>query len=67
MDYREIEAFLAVASCHSISGAADLLNVTQSAVSHRIRKLLNYDNKLLGSIAGEMFRNGENAFGQYLF
>jgi DNA-binding transcriptional LysR family regulator len=46
MYFREIEAFLAVASCHSISGAADLLNVTQSAVSHRIRKLESH----LGSI-----------------
>jgi DNA-binding transcriptional LysR family regulator len=36
---RSIEAFLAVASCHSISGAADLLHVTQPAISHRIREL----------------------------
>jgi DNA-binding transcriptional LysR family regulator len=36
---RGIEAFLAIASCHSISGAAGLLNVTQPAVSHRIREL----------------------------
>jgi DNA-binding transcriptional LysR family regulator len=34
-----IEAFLAIASCHSISEAADLLHVTQPAVSHRIREL----------------------------
>ena len=36
---RGIEAFLAIASCHSITGAAELLNVTQPAVSHRIREL----------------------------
>jgi DNA-binding transcriptional LysR family regulator len=38
---RGIEAFLAIASCHSISGAADLLHITQSAVSHRLRELEN--------------------------
>jgi len=36
---RGIEAFLAIASCHSISGAAELLYITQSAVSHRLRGL----------------------------
>ena len=36
---RGIEAFLAVASSHSISGAAELLHITQSAVSHRLREL----------------------------
>ena len=36
---RGIEAFLAVASCHSLSGAAELLHITQSAVSHRLRQL----------------------------
>ncbi len=34
-----IEAFLAVASCHSIAGAAQLLNLTHSAVSRRLRSL----------------------------
>jgi DNA-binding transcriptional LysR family regulator len=36
---RGIEAFLAVVSCHSISGAANLLHVTQPAISHRLREL----------------------------
>lgn len=34
-----IEAFLAVASRHSISKAAELLNLSASAVSHRLREL----------------------------
>jgi DNA-binding transcriptional LysR family regulator len=34
-----IEAFLAVASRHSISKAAQLLNLSSSAVSHRLRNL----------------------------
>ena len=34
-----IEAFLAIASCHSIAGAARLLNLTSSALSHRLRNL----------------------------
>jgi len=36
---RGIETFLAIVSCHSISGAAELLHITQSAVSHRLREL----------------------------
>ena len=36
---RGIEAFLAVAASHSVSGAANLLYITQSAVSHRLREL----------------------------
>lgn len=39
MKDRGIEAFLAVAACHSISGAAESLNITQPGVSHRIRDL----------------------------
>lgn len=31
-----IEAFLAISSCHSISGAARQLFITQSAISHRL-------------------------------
>jgi LysR family transcriptional regulator, transcriptional activator of the cysJI operon len=38
-----VEAFLAVISCHSISGAAKLLNLTSSAVSHRLR---NFEDQL---------------------
>ncbi len=34
-----IETFLAIASCHTISGAAELLHLTQSAISHRLREL----------------------------
>ncbi|MFH2093261.1 MAG: LysR family transcriptional regulator [Pseudomonadota bacterium] len=34
-----IEAFLAVASCRTIGGAAQLLNLTSSAISHRLRNL----------------------------
>ena len=44
---RGIEAFLAVASCHSISGAAELLNVTQPAISHRIRELESHLGTIL--------------------
>lgn len=36
---RGIEAFLSVASCRSISGAAKMLNLTSSAISHRLRNL----------------------------
>lgn len=44
---RGIEAFLAIVSCRSISGAADLLNITQPAVSHRIHELEDYLGVLL--------------------
>lgn len=39
MDARGIETFLVIASCHSLSAAADILHITQSAVSRRIRDL----------------------------
>ena len=42
-----IEAFLAVASCHSLAGAAKLLNLTSSAVSHRLRNLEEQLNMIL--------------------
>ena len=72
---RSIEAFLAVASCHSMSGAADLLHVTQPAISHRIRELETHLGMILidrmkGSrrceltLAGETFLPTAELWGQ---
>jgi len=72
---RSIEAFLAVASCHSISGAADLLHVTQPAISHRIRELETHlgiilIDRMKGSrrceltLAGETFLPTAELWGQ---
>ncbi len=36
---RGIEAFLAVASCRSIAGAARLLHLTPSVISHRYPRI----------------------------
>ncbi len=64
---RGIEAFLAVASCHSISGAAESLHITQSAVSHRLRELESQVEMILvdrqkGLRRSELTLAGQNFF-----
>ena len=64
---RGIEAFLAVASTHSISAAAELLHITQSAVSHRLRELENGVGMVLvdrqkGLRRSELTLAGQNFF-----
>jgi DNA-binding transcriptional LysR family regulator len=64
---RGIEAFLAVASCHSISGAAKVLHITQSAVSHRLRELESEIGMILvdrqqGLRRSELTLSGQNFF-----
>jgi DNA-binding transcriptional LysR family regulator len=39
VDYLGLEAFIAVAEVGSFSKAAERLNLTQTALSHRIRKI----------------------------
>ncbi len=39
MNFSEIEAFLTIVNTHSISAAAEVLYLSQSAVSHRLRSL----------------------------
>lgn len=39
MDYMDVHTFLTIVSCESLSKAADLLFVSQPALSHRLTKL----------------------------
>ncbi|WP_067625657.1 LysR family transcriptional regulator [Alicyclobacillus acidiphilus] len=39
MDYDSIETFLTIVKTHSLTKAAELLNLTQSSVSHRLKSL----------------------------
>ncbi|MBE3745043.1 LysR family transcriptional regulator [Vibrio parahaemolyticus] len=65
MELRQIKYFLAVANSGGVTKAADILNVTQPAISRQIRELEEelgvqlferVSRKLILTVAGEHFR-----------